>query len=145
MEVRGILGTQESAPNIQTTQEWESEIEKALGTQLQSTQTTQEWEMEVEKALGTQLQVPSAQISQELERGIKNALGTELQIPSTQITQEPEETPSQSTTSTGKKRGPGRPPKNQILPETARGSQDIRQSLWNTNAKQQRLTPTPDL
>ena len=106
------------------------EIEKALGTQLQipSTQTTQEWEREIEKALGTQLQIPSIQTTQEVEREVENALGIELQIPSTQITQESEreETSSQSTTSTGKKKGLGWPPKNQILPETARGSQDIR-------------------
>jgi hypothetical protein len=92
--------------------------------------------MEIEKTLGTQLQIPSTQITKESEREepereAENALGTQLQIPSTQITQESEreEVPSQSTISAGRKRGPGRPPKNQISPETAKGSQDICQSL----------------
>jgi hypothetical protein len=101
--------------------------------------------MEIEKTLETQLQIPSVQTTQEVEGEVENTLGIELQILNTQITQEAEreETPSQSTIPTGRKRGPGRPPKNQISPETARGSQDICQSL--RNAKQQHLTSTPDL
>jgi hypothetical protein len=80
-----------------------------------------------------------------VEREVKNTLGIELQILNTQITQkeEREETPSQSTISTRRKRRPGQLSKNQILLETARESQDICQSLWN--AKQQHLTSTPDL
>jgi hypothetical protein len=66
-----------------------------------------------------------------VEREAENTAEIELQVSNTQIIQkaEREKTPSQSAISTGKKREPGQPPKNQILPETVKGSQDICQSL----------------